>query len=523
MAKQPTDSTPDETDYRYRRGAISTYGRALQATRRLRWLLAGFGFLMLAVTFVLATGNFAQNVLLAIPLLLIVIALPAVYWFVHRHFIAPDLALRKWVQQLCDGEFDAPIALQSSNPHQPELAFHTHNLSAALNQLSTEMEDLVSSQTRRLAQQNHSLDLLFHLAIDVSRETDQKRVLDTVCSYLAKWFGDALVCAWTLTPEGLKHVSVQAASEDLLGTGSQLKTPEMVEELQVLVVDETRSGQPMATITLPFASGKRQAGLISIETGAVELARQATTQRLLNTVAEQIGQFFDKQKSTDELRETQMVRDRIALAAEMHDSLAQTLAALRYQVTLLQESGESVEDDRLRDAIARILATVSEANQEVRSLISEYRKPLSEHRYTESIRAFVEEFRRRSNLQVFFQADNPHISFSVREESQLQRIIGEALNNAAKYASASMVRVFLGSDASGARRILIEDDGAGFDVEGLAAGESRNDGGNHIGLSIMRERAMTIGGTLAIESDLGEGTRISVELPPPSQQPETNA
>jgi two-component system nitrate/nitrite sensor histidine kinase NarX len=515
-----SDSAPEVQDYRYRRGAISTYGRAVHAERRLRWLLAGFAAVVLLSSLALFAFARADGWWLTLTAALSLICVVAVYFFVHRHFIAPDLALRKWVQQLCDGEFDAEIELSSQNPHQSELAFHTRNLSAALNRLSTEMEDLVSSQTRRLAQQNQSLDLLFHLANDVAHESDHERVFDTVCSYLAQWFGDASVSAWMATADGLQAIATQVAGDVSPADKAVDAAPAMVNALQV---DTSSDSTLPVTIRLPFAGTHRQTGIFVIRTRATELVDQAATKRLLNTVAEQVGQFVDKQKAIDELRETQLVRDRIVLAAEMHDSLAQTLAALRYQVTLLQESSASVEDVRVRDAVARILATVSEANSEVRSLISEYRKPLGDHRYAESIRVVVDEFRRNANLQVFFQADNPHISFSAREEAQLQRIIGEALNNAAKYASASMVRVFLGSDATGARKILIEDDGIGFDVDALADQTSSNNGGNHIGLSIMRERAMTIGGTLEIESDPGEGTRVSVELPPPSQQPETDA
>jgi len=95
----------------------------------------------------------------------------------------------------------------------------------------------------------------------------------------------------------------------------------------------------------------------------------------------------------------------------------------------------------------------------------------------------------------------------------IQRVIGEALNNAMKYSGASMIRVYVRMEASGARSILIEDDGKGFCV----AEQTQNVTGNsaeHIGLSIMHDRALSIGGILTIESEPDEGTRVSLKLPP---------
>ena len=97
-----------------------------------------------------------------------------------------------------------------------------------------------------------------------------------------------------------------------------------------------------------------------------------------------------------------MIRDRTDMAAEIHDSLAQTLAALRYQTSLLGESVSSQASADLHADVKRIEATVSEANQEVRELISEFRKPLADRRFAESIRATVDAFRAKSGMQVFF-------------------------------------------------------------------------------------------------------------------------
>jgi two-component system nitrate/nitrite sensor histidine kinase NarX len=89
-------------------------------------------------------------------------------------------------------------------------------------------------------------------------------------------------------------------------------------------------------------------------------------------------------------------------------------------------------------------------------------------------------------------------------EVQALRIIQEALNNIRKHSQAHAVRVIMRSDVQGDCRILIEDDGVGMSLQP----ESDRTSEDHLGLSIMEERAKRIGGTVRIESEPGEGTRI---------------
>jgi signal transduction histidine kinase len=94
-------------------------------------------------------------------------------------------------------------------------------------------------------------------------------------------------------------------------------------------------------------------------------------------------------------------------------------------------------------------------------------------------------------------------------ELVLYRIVQEALSNVAKHAGASRVEARLTRRGS-TLRMLIEDDGCGFDVE-VSTG-SRESG---LGLFGMEERLALIGGTLRVESAVGRGTRVLAEVPLP--------
>ena len=83
----------------------------------------------------------------------------------------------------------------------------------------------------------------------------------------------------------------------------------------------------------------------------------------------------------------------------------------------------------------------------------------------------------------------------------LYRVVQEALNNIARHALASQIEVYFNSD-SGHVDLTIQDDGLGFEPDNIGPG--------HLGLSIMKDRIQSIGGSLETISHKGEGTRIKV-------------
>jgi len=92
-------------------------------------------------------------------------------------------------------------------------------------------------------------------------------------------------------------------------------------------------------------------------------------------------------------------------------------------------------------------------------------------------------------------------------ELNAYRIVQEALTNIKKHANAYIVRVLLRCDENDNIRILIENDGNGFDQSKIQSSE-----GQHLGLTIMKERAKHLGGVLKIESEPDEGTRYKPAL-----------
>ena len=98
-------------------------------------------------------------------------------------------------------------------------------------------------------------------------------------------------------------------------------------------------------------------------------------------------------------------------------------------------------------------------------------------------------------------------------EIALYRIAQEALNNVVKHAHASNVAVLLDMRSDRAS-LIVEDDGAGFDLECPTGPRQR------FGLNGMRERATLAGGTLELESVPGKGTTVVARIPFPASAQE---
>jgi signal transduction histidine kinase len=203
-------------------------------------------------------------------------------------------------------------------------------------------------------------------------------------------------------------------------------------------------------------------------------------------------------------RELSIVEERNRLARELHDSVSQKLFGLvlsaESAATLLDRDGEEVraELERLRDL-------AQEAMEELRSLVFELRPPnLESEGLAAALRKHVDVLRRvyRREIAVEVTGRPPR---APELEREVFRIAQEALQNALRHADAARLEVDLEA-VDGRLRLTVRDDGVGFDPQASGIRSRR------LGLTSMEERAEAIGGTLAIESRVGEGTTVRLEV-----------
>jgi two-component system nitrate/nitrite sensor histidine kinase NarX len=197
------------------------------------------------------------------------------------------------------------------------------------------------------------------------------------------------------------------------------------------------------------------------------------------------------------------MQERTALAHELHDSLAQTLASLRFQVSMLDDTLDEQNPEMVREELTQIKSGLDDAYTELRELLAHFRAPIDARGLLPALEDLISRFRKQTGIHTFLQKEWDWTRLTANMEMQVLRIIQEALTNIRKHSEAHTVRVMLRCDQEGNYRVLIEDDGVGMSQPAFSGHP-----GEHIGLSIMQERARRLNGDLKIESEPGEGTRV---------------
>jgi two-component system NarL family sensor kinase len=198
------------------------------------------------------------------------------------------------------------------------------------------------------------------------------------------------------------------------------------------------------------------------------------------------------------------VEERIRLARELHDTLAQGMTAVGLQmesVDALLESGASAA--RARESLARALALNRASLADVRRSVLDLRAATLDGRsLVQAVQALARGRAAPPKIKVMVVGGNQPLP--ARLEVGVYRIISEALTNVERHAHAERVRVRL-TITPERLRCTISDDGRGFNPEEVPVG--------HFGLVGMNERAKLLGGRLRLASAPGRGTRLSVSVP----------
>ncbi len=204
-------------------------------------------------------------------------------------------------------------------------------------------------------------------------------------------------------------------------------------------------------------------------------------------------------------RELSVVEERNRLARDLHDAVSQTLFSLSLTA---EAAAELVDRDpaAARVQLHEVRRLADEARAELRSLVFQLRPAdLEADGLVATLRKHVEVIGRVHPAQVAMTVRGDAAP-SAGTERELFRIAQEALQNALKHSGADRIGLELELDE--VRSVLtVADDGAGFDpADPLLRSQ-------HLGLTVMAERARAVGGLLELRSARGEGTTVRVEVP----------
>lgn len=202
--------------------------------------------------------------------------------------------------------------------------------------------------------------------------------------------------------------------------------------------------------------------------------------------------------------------ERKRLASELHDSIGQTLAAVKFWVEMVLKCRDEGDVTAALDHLEQFVPTLQQSIEETRNIYMGLRPSMLDSMGLLSTLDWL----RREAMRLY-----PHrhieVDFGIAEEDvpetlkvSIFRIAQECLNNIAKHSESEWVDISLRKNGGGLE-LSVSDDGVGMDL-GQIIGSST---ARSLGLTSMRERAELTGGRLSIDSVPGGGTRIRVRWP----------
>ncbi len=201
--------------------------------------------------------------------------------------------------------------------------------------------------------------------------------------------------------------------------------------------------------------------------------------------------------------------ERKRVARDLHDQLGATLSGLTMSIEAAEQS-LAKSDDPMKDRLQRTKVLATQALDETHKMILDLRPvALDELGLVPAIRADAETRLQPRGIEVQVNVNGERRRLSPGLELTLFRIAQEAINNIARYANARRVDIAFGFEDS-LVTVTIADDGQGFDLQAISSSEDKTRG---LGLLGMAERAHLAGGSFHIESQVGQGTRLTITMP----------
>jgi two-component system nitrate/nitrite sensor histidine kinase NarX len=227
---------------------------------------------------------------------------------------------------------------------------------------------------------------------------------------------------------------------------------------------------------------------------------------LLKSAGELLGLALDNARLEAENLSATVTHERQMMAAEVHDSMAQTLTYVKMRLPLLEDAMLAHDDAASRRYLAEVRQAVGEAHASLREIVTHLRTRIDPRGLAPALQALAVRFPERSGIPLCFANHLADLQLGAERDAELFHIVQEALVNIERHACARQAWLQLETVPEGVE-VRIEDDGVG-------PRPVANDGLSHHGLEIMGERACRLGGRLTVSDRPGGGTRVRLVFRP---------
>jgi two-component system nitrate/nitrite sensor histidine kinase NarX len=467
------------------------------------------------------------NILRSSQVILIALAVIGTILLLRFFFltvIRPVFELQEGVKRMGQEDFDARVPVLSDDEFG-ELSAGFNRMAAHLQNVYDTLEERVAVKTRSLEEKNRELEILYEIVAFLREPNDVDSLCKGFLERVQKTMGASASSARLLDLESrnlcmivhdglgeefLDREEVLACGECVCGEAAQGSGSSLTLDVRTATLAVTRdacmrAGFQTVSATSITAS-KRALGVFNLYFNHAQPISDADRQ-LLEALGQQLGIAIENQRLHARERELAVSEERNLLARELHDSIAQGLAFLNLQVQMLERALAEHRDEDVKATVDMLRQGIQESYEDVRELLVHFRTRVEQQDLDAAIAAALRRLAEQTGIATDLDVQGDGAPLDPEAETQVLYIVQEALSNVRKHAGASKVSVNMRRGRDGLA-VTVRDDGVGF-VEGREAADNEA----HIGLHIMRERAMRIGGQFAVRSSPGRGTEIRLQLP----------
>ena len=272
-----------------------------------------------------------------------------------------------------------------------------------------------------------------------------------------------------------------------------------------------------AMVVVPLQTAGRLLGTYNLYLPeAFELPEEVAL--LFRSIGEHLGMALENARLKRENLRVVLTSERQMMAAEIHDSLAQTLAYMKMRMALLNDALADQSLERSAKYAGDVGQALDDAYGHLRELLVQFRSRMDPMGLQHALHGLVCGFQERTGIALRYDNRLTDLRLAPEQESQVFHILQEALANVARHSGATEASMTLEA-AGDYYTATVEDNGRGGHelcaTAGHADASPRHPGlRDHFGLSIMRERAQKIGGRLEVVNLPQGGFRVRLSFPP---------